>query len=57
MGGMVACNASGACSYAYGPTRRYVEALRVVLADGRRLALRRGREWGEVRRRSRIARP
>ncbi len=44
LGGMVACNASGACSYAYGSTRRYVEALRVVMADGRRLALRRGRE-------------
>ncbi len=44
LGGMLACNASGACSYAYGSTRRYVEALRVVLADGRRLALRRGRE-------------
>ncbi|MEI7435356.1 MAG: FAD-binding oxidoreductase [bacterium] len=44
LGGMLACNASGACSYAYGPTRRYVEALRVVLADGRRLALRRGIE-------------
>jgi len=34
IGGNVACNASGARSYKYGPTRRYVRALRVVLADG-----------------------
>jgi D-lactate dehydrogenase (cytochrome) len=44
VGGMVACNASGACTFHYGPTRDYVEALRVVLADGAVLALRRGRE-------------
>lgn len=42
LGGMIACNASGALSFHYGPTRNYVMALRVVLADGRRLALRRG---------------
>ena len=44
IGGMVACNASGARSFAYGPTRRYVAALRVVLADGDVLALRRGQQ-------------
>lgn len=42
IGGMVACNASGACTYRYGPTRNYVEGLRVVLPDGSRLTLRRG---------------
>lgn len=42
LGGMAACNASGACSYAYGPTRSYIEGLTVVLADGDTLTLRRG---------------
>lgn len=44
IGGMIACNASGACSYLYGATRRFVEHLRIVLADGDALTLRRGRE-------------
>jgi D-lactate dehydrogenase (cytochrome) len=44
LGGMAACNASGACSFAYGPTRRYVEALTLLLADGDCVELRRGRE-------------
>lgn len=35
IGGTVACNASGSRTYRYGPTRPYVRALRVVLADGR----------------------
>lgn len=42
LGGMAACNASGARSYRYGATRPYVTALRAVLADGRIIALRRG---------------
>ena len=42
IGGMVACNASGARSYGYGPVRPHVSALRVVLADGDIVALRRG---------------
>ena len=42
LGGMTACNASGACSYAYGPTRNHIEGLTVVLADGDTLTLRRG---------------
>lgn len=50
LGGMVACNASGACTYRYGATRAYVEALRVVLADGSVLSLRRGRERADGRR-------
>lgn len=42
LGGSVACNASGARTFRYGATRGWVEALRVVLADGHRLTLRRG---------------
>ncbi len=49
LGGMAACNASGACSFHYGPTRRYVTAARVALADGAMLDLRRGREKAEGR--------
>jgi D-lactate dehydrogenase (cytochrome) len=44
LGGMASTNASGACSLRYGPTRRYVQALRLALADGSLLALRRGVE-------------
>ena len=42
LGGMAACNASGARSYRYGAMRGHVMALRCVLADGRTVALRRG---------------
>ena len=42
IGGTIATNASGARSFAYGPTRSWVRAVEVVLADGRVLALRRG---------------
>lgn len=41
IGGMVACNASGAMSLFYGPTRNWIESLRIVLADGNILDLRR----------------
>jgi len=34
VGGTVACNASGAHTFLYGPTRRYVQSLKVVLVDG-----------------------
>ncbi len=44
IGGMAANNASGACSFFYGQTRHYIEALRVVLHDGSVVALRRGRQ-------------
>jgi D-lactate dehydrogenase (cytochrome) len=40
--GMTASDASGARSFSYGPTRRYVEALRLVLIDGSTLQLKRG---------------
>jgi FAD/FMN-containing dehydrogenase len=42
IGGNIACNASGSRSFRYGPTGRWVERLRVVLADGRILDLGRG---------------
>lgn len=42
VGGTVATNASGARTFKYGPTRRYVRRLKVVLASGEILDLRRG---------------
>ena len=42
LGGMAACNASGARSYAYGPMRPHITGLRVALAGGDVLALTRG---------------
>jgi D-lactate dehydrogenase (cytochrome) len=42
IGGNVATNASGARTFKYGPTRNYVRALKVVLASGEVLDLRRG---------------
>lgn len=41
IGGAVACNASGARSLKYGPVRGHVLALRVALADGRLIDVRR----------------
>jgi len=34
IGGMIACNASGARTFHYGATRNHISALRLVLADG-----------------------
>jgi D-lactate dehydrogenase (cytochrome) len=42
IGGTVATNASGARTFKYGPTRNYINALKVVLASGEVLDLRRG---------------
>lgn len=42
VGGTVATNASGARSFRYGPTRRHVRRLRMVLPGGEVLDLRRG---------------
>ncbi len=44
IGGMVACNASGARSFLYGPTRTHILRIRGVLADGSVFELYRGRE-------------
>jgi D-lactate dehydrogenase (cytochrome) len=42
LGGTVATNASGARTFKYGPTRNYIERLKVVFASGEVLELRRG---------------
>ena len=42
LGGTVATNASGARTFKYGPTRRYIRRLKVVLASGEVVDLRRG---------------
>jgi D-lactate dehydrogenase (cytochrome) len=42
IGGTVATNASGARTFKYGPTRRYIRRLKVVLASGEVVDLRRG---------------
>ncbi len=49
LGGMAACNASGARSYAYGPVRVHVQRLRIALADGAMLSLRRDSSSGAQR--------
>ena len=41
IGGAIACNASGARTFKYGATRKYVTALKVVLASGETLHFRR----------------
>lgn len=42
IGGTVATNASGARTFKYGPTRKYVQRLKIVLATGDIIDLRRG---------------
>lgn len=42
VGGTIATNASGSRSFRYGPTRKYVKRLRMLLADGESLDIRRG---------------
>ncbi len=42
IGGTIATNASGSRSFLYGPTRRWIEGLRVALADGRVMEVSRG---------------
>jgi D-lactate dehydrogenase (cytochrome) len=42
MGGIASCNASGARSYKYGSARDHITGLRLVLADGDVLVLKRG---------------
>ncbi len=42
LGGTVATNASGSRTFKYGPTRKYVERLKVALATGEVVDLRRG---------------
>jgi len=42
IGGVVATNASGARTFRYGATRDWVRAVDVILADGRKLTIKRG---------------
>ena len=48
LGGTVATNASGARSFKYGATREYVTRLKVVLADGQIIELRRGNSFADI---------
>lgn len=50
IGGMTACNASGACSFAYGATREHIHCIEVVLADGDTLTIKRGEHFANQRR-------
>ncbi len=54
IGGNVATNASGARSFKYGPTRNYIMQLKVVLASGEILDLRRGAVRSDRNRRIRV---
>ncbi|MDH7602671.1 MAG: FAD-binding oxidoreductase [Armatimonadota bacterium] len=49
IGGMIAANASGALTFHYGPTRCWVDRLRVVLADGDVINLPRGTSFAQGR--------
>jgi len=48
IGGMIACNASGARTFHYGPTRDYISALRLVPADGVILDIKRGEAFAST---------
>jgi D-lactate dehydrogenase (cytochrome) len=54
VGGTVATNASGARTFKYGPTRNYVRRLKLVLASGEIVDLRRGEVRADAQRRIRI---
>jgi D-lactate dehydrogenase (cytochrome) len=47
IGGTVATNASGEKTFKYGPTRNYVLALNIILANGETLKLQRGQNFAE----------
>ncbi len=57
LGGMTACNASGARTLFYGATRDYISRLRIALADGSVLDLRRGECRADERGGFRLALP
>lgn len=48
IGGMIACNASGARTFHYGATRNHIFALRLVLAGGFVLNIRRGESFADT---------
>lgn len=45
LGGTIACNASGSLSYLYGPTREFINGLRVALPDGSVIDIERGQHF------------
>jgi D-lactate dehydrogenase (cytochrome) len=49
LGGTIATNASGARTFKYGPTRKYVERLKIALATGDLIELRRGELHADAR--------
>ena len=49
IGGMIACNASGARTYRYGATRNHILRLRIVLSSGDILEIRRGEHFASGR--------
>jgi len=49
IGGMVACNASGAMTFHYGSTRNWISSLKIVLVDGSVLYLHRGENYARGR--------
>ena len=55
LGGTVATNASGARTFKYGPTRKYVERLKIALATGDVLDLRRGELHADANGRIKVA--
>src|SRR5258708_3657472 len=54
LGGTVATNASGSRTFKYGPTRKYVERLKIALATGEVIDLRRGELHADARSRIKI---
>ncbi|HKG48124.1 MAG TPA: FAD-binding oxidoreductase [Pyrinomonadaceae bacterium] len=54
VGGNIATNASGARTFKYGPTRNYVRRLKLVLASGEVIDLRRGEVRADANRRIRL---
>jgi len=57
IGGNIATNASGARTFKYGPTRNYVDRLKIALASGEVLDLRRGKLHANAQGRIRLPLP
>ena len=57
LGGTVATNASGARTFKYGPTRRYIQRVKIALASGELINLRREELHADAMRRIRIPLP
>jgi len=57
IGGNVATNASGARTFKYGATRNYVESLKIALANGELISLRRGELYADAKGRIRLPLP